>query len=146
MNDKTANESQHEAMAAPGPSPARQGLGFVVSGLIALSVDMGVTSVLARVAGLSPYLARPLGIALAMLVGWLCHRRLTFDVKEPATFDEFARYAAVAWGVAALNYAVYAGELAVVPTLPPEAALVVSSLVAMAASFLGMKLGVFRRS
>ena len=134
--------------AAEGRSlaPMRQGAGFLASGLIALGVDMGVTSALTRLAGFSPYLARPLGIALAMVAGWLCHRRLTFAVKDPPSLAEFARYAAVAWGVAALNYVVYAGELAALPALAPEAALVVSSLVAMAASFVGMKLGVFRKS
>lgn len=139
-------ERQQGSSRVAGPSPFRQGLGFLVSGLIALAVDMGVTSALTRLAGLSPYLARPAGIALAMVAGWLCHRRLTFDVKEPPTLGEFIRYAAVAWGVAALNYAVYAAEIATLPALPPEAALVVSSIVAMAASFLGMKLGVFKKS
>jgi len=130
----------------PGHTPARQGAGFVTSGLIALGVDMGVTSALTRLAGLSPYIARPIAIFLAMIAGWLCHRRLTFAVQTPPTLREFARYAAVAWGVAALNYAVYAGILAASPAVAPEAALVASSLVAMAASFVGMKLGVFTKS
>jgi len=130
----------------PDPSPARQGAGFLISGLIALAVDMGVTSALTRLAGMSPYLARPVAIFMAMIAGWACHRNLTFAVQAPPSLAEFARYAAVAWGVAALNYAVYAGILALAPGVPPEAALIASSLVAMTASFLGMKRGVFKNS
>ena len=123
----------------------RQGAGFVVSGLIAVGVDMAVTSGLTRLLGVSAYLARPAGIALAMVAGWACHRRLTFGVSAAPTAVEFLRYAGVAWTVAALNYAVFAALLYGVAGISPEAALVASSLVAMAASFAGMKFGVFRR-
>src|SRR5487761_2789231 len=102
--DMTLPAHEQDSSKASAPEPLRQGLGFLVSGLIALGVDMGVTSALTRLAGLSPYLARPAGIALAMVAGWLCHRRLTFDVQAPPSLAEFLRYAAVAWGVAALNY------------------------------------------
>ena len=126
-------------------SLARHGLGFLISGLIALAVDAGTTSLLTRGLGMSAFISRPLGIALAMVAGWACHRRLTFAVKTDPTLAELGRYAALGWSVAALNYAVYAGLLLAFPALAPEAALSASSIVAMAASYVGMRFGVFTR-
>ena len=131
--------------AAPQGSLARHGPGFLASGLIAFAVDAGTTSLLTRVMGLSAYAARPVAIALAMVVAWACHRRLTFAVKEPPTLAEFGRYAAVAGGAAAINYALYAAILAALPWLPVEAALAGSTAVAMVASYAGMRFGVFAK-
>jgi len=124
---------------------ARQGIGFLVSGVIVLSVDMGVTSALTRLVGLSAYLARPIAIACAMVVAFMLHRTLTFRVTTPPTLFEFLRYAAVALTTAVANYAVYAVLLLMIPSLAPEVALFLSSLVAMSISFVGMKFGVFHR-
>lgn len=138
----TADEPQ---TTGSEPTLARQGAGFLVSGLVALGVDMSFTSGLTRIAGLSPYLSRLIGISFAMVVAWILHRRLTFGLSHPPAFAEFLRYAAMAWSVAALNYALYAGLLYGVAGMPPEAALVVASVVAMVVSFLAMKFGVFKR-
>jgi putative flippase GtrA len=121
------------------------GAGFVISGIIALTIDMGVLSLLTRVVGVSALLARPVGISIAMVGGWLAHRHFTFAVQEPPSVAEFGRYAAMAWGVAAVNYGVFTLGLWLFPKLPPEVVLVGASLVAMTASFLGMRYGVFRR-
>jgi putative flippase GtrA len=126
-----------------GRTRAATGLGFVASGLMALLVDMGVLSILTRLVGFSALVARPVGIALAMVVGWLAHRQLTFAVTQPPTLAEFARYAALAWGVAALNYAVFTLGLIALPDAIPEAVLAVASAVAMVASYIGMRYGVF---
>jgi len=133
------------ATAAAPQSMARHGVGFLVSGLVALAVDAGTTSLLTRAFGLSAFIARPIAIAAAMIVAWLCHRRLTFAVSAAPSIAEFLRYAAVAWSAAAVNYAVYAGILIAVPALPPEVALVMSSLVSMVVSYVGMRFGVFSR-
>ena len=125
-------------------SPIRHGAGFVVSGLIAFSVDAAVLWALTRLGGLDPFSARLAAIGVAMIAGWLAHRRLTFNVSAPPSFAEFGRYAAVAWGAAALNYTVYAAVLLVRPATPPLAALVAATVVAMGFSYLGMRLGVFR--
>jgi putative flippase GtrA len=131
------------------PDPQRgfaaHGSGFVASGLTALAVDMGVLSILTRVFHVSALFARPLGIAAAMVVGWLCNRAWTFRMTGAPTFAEFFKYAAVGWGAAAVNYAIYAGLLFAIPLLPPEAALCASSAVAMIVSYVGMRFGVFTK-
>jgi putative flippase GtrA len=134
---------------SPPDGPATRGLaqhgaGFLASGILALGVDMGTLALLTRVAGVPAIIARPVGIAVAMVVAWLCNRRWTFAVSGPPTLTEFTRYAAVAWGAAAVNYAIYAGILLLVSVVPPEGALVLSSAAAMVVSYLGMRFGVFR--
>jgi putative flippase GtrA len=119
------------------------GAGFVASGALAFLVDMGVLSLLTRWLEFSPYMARPIGISVAMCVGWLAHRRLTFGVQVAPTFAEFARYVGVAWLAAAINYALFSLGLWLVPTFAPELMLVVSSLGAMTVSYVGMRYGVF---
>lgn len=122
---------------------ARHSAGFVASGLVSLAVDAGTTSALTRALGVSPFIARPIGIALAIIVAWACHRRLTFAVTTAPTLAEFGRYATVASGAASVNYVLFAGLLLAFPTLAPEAALAASSLASMVVSYLGMRLGVF---
>jgi putative flippase GtrA len=126
-------------------SLARHGAGFVTSGLIALAVDTGMTSLLTRAFGVPPLLARPIAIAVAMVVAWTCHRHLTFAVKTEPSLNEFGRYAAVAWGAAGVNYAIYAAILFLLPVVAPELALIASSVVSMVVSYLGMRFGVFKR-
>lgn len=138
-------EAEPTSSPARNQTLARHSAGFVASGVIALTVDAGTTSALTRIVGLSAFAARPVGIALAMVVAWACHRRLTFAVTTAATLAEFTRYAAVAWGAAAVNYALYASLLLVVPTMAPEVALFFSSLASMVVSYLGMRFGVFGR-
>jgi len=149
-------------MAGPGPADGsattwverlgmfrhgllRHGPGFLMSGIIALFVDMGVTSLLTRGVGIPALIARLVAIKTAMVVAWLCHRTLTFKVTTAPTLAEFGRYAAVAWTSAGVNYALYAAILLSAPWMAPEIALVLSSLVAMAVSYVGMRFGVFGR-
>lgn len=129
----------------PAHGVARHLGGFATSGAIAFTVDATVLTVLTRGLGVDPFAARLVAISIAMVAGWLSHRRLTFDVKVPASFGEFLSYAAVAWTSAALNYAVYAMVLLLRPGTDPLAALVAASLVAMTFSYLGMRFGVFRK-
>jgi putative flippase GtrA len=120
-----------------------QGAGFVASGALAFLVDMGVLSLLTRGFGLSPFIARPIGIGLAMCVGWMAHRRLTFAVQAAPTLAEFAKYAGIAWLAAAINFGLFSLGLWCMPTLAPEFMLVASSLGAMTVSYLGMRYSVF---
>ena len=122
----------------------RHGVGFLASGVISLLVDMGVTSLMTRGLGLSPFIARLIGIAVAMVVAWQCHRRLTFAVSTPSTAAEFAKFAAVASTSVVVNYLLYALVLVVVPTTAPEVALTVSALGSMFVTYFGMRFGVFR--
>jgi putative flippase GtrA len=127
-----------------GASGLKQGAGFLTSGLLAFAVDAVVLKTLTAWGGLSPLVARVFAIAMAMVVGWMAHRRLTFAVSVPPSVMEFLRYAAVAWTAAAINYAIFAAILLVRPGTEPLIALVIASAVAMGIAYLGMRYGVFR--
>ncbi len=119
-------------------------MGFLISGGAAFATDAAVLEALVRLTPLSPLICRPFAILCAMVVGWQMHRRFTFAVKTPSTWREFASFAAVAWGAAAINYALFAGLLLAFPSLTPFAALVTSSALAMVFSYFGYRLHVFR--
>jgi putative flippase GtrA len=134
--------------ANPVPPPRRPAIhhwtGFLVSGLIALSVDASILETGIRLFGLHPLVARLLGISCAMVAGWLAHRTLTFMLRSRPTVGEFARYAAVAWTTQAINYGTFACILIVRPALPPFVALILASLVATIFAYVGMRYGAFR--
>lgn len=133
---------------APTADPVkliRHTVGFLASGVIALTVDLGVTSILVRGCSVSPFIARPPAIAIAIVVAWMCHRHLTFAVQTPPTFAEFAKYAAIASSAAGINYTIYAALLLAVPTLATEVALFAASVCSLGVSYLGMRFGVFSR-
>jgi len=119
--------------------------GFFVSGGSAFVVDAGINSGLIHLVGLSPFVSRLISIGCAMVVAWLMHRNVTFAVAAPPRLSEFARFAVVAGSVNLLNYLVYGGILVVWPATWPFAALVVATAIAMGASYLGFRFGVFRR-
>jgi len=135
--------SEDERSPAPH-GPVRHGAGFLASGLIAFSVDAAVLWVMTQLARADPFSGRLAAIAIAMVAGWLAHRRLTFNLKTPPSLGEFGRYAALGWSAAALNYAVYVAVLVVRPDMAPVLALVIATAVAMGFSYIGMRFGVFR--
>lgn len=119
-------------------------IGFLVSGTLAFITDVAVTRGLGF-AGVPTVASRVGGIAVAMVVAWACHRRLTFAVSVPPSVAEFMRYVAVGWTAALVNYLVFVALLWGVTGLDTTIAIAVSSLVAMAYSFVGMRFGVFTR-
>ncbi len=119
--------------------------GFILSGGSAFVVDAGINTALIHFAGISPFISRLISIGCAMVWAWQMHRRVTFAVRAPASLGEFARFALVAGSANALNYAIYAAILLVWPATPPLAALIVSTAIATAVSYLGFRFGVFRR-
>lgn len=119
--------------------------GFLFSGGSAFLVDLGINLGLIDLVGLNPFVSRLISIGCAMVFAWLMHRRVTFAVVAPPSLGEFARFAAVAGSANALNYAVYAAILLVWPATPPLIAQIVSTAIAMCASYLGFRFGVFRR-
>ena len=119
--------------------------GFLFSGSSAFVVDAGINTGLIHLAGLNPFVSRLISIGCAMVWAWLMHRRVTFAVAAPPSLGEFVRFAAVAGSANALNYAVYAGILLAWPMVPPLAAMIVSTAIATAGSYLGFRFGVFRR-
>ena len=129
---------------APRTSGLAHWLGFLASGGAAFATDAAVLEALIHLTALSPLLCRLLAFPCAMVVGWQMHRRFTFAVKTPATVREFLTFAAVGWSAAAVNYAVFAGLLLALPSLPPLAALVASSAIAMVYSYFGYRFRVFR--
>lgn len=122
----------------------RHGLGFLVSGGLAFITDALVLEVLTNDVGLDPIVARLGSISIAMVVGWLAHRRLTFAMATAPSLGEFMRYAAVAWFSAGVNYAVFVAIMLIRPETLPLTALVVASLAAMVVSYVGMRFGAFR--
>jgi putative flippase GtrA len=135
-----------EAEAVPrARRPAvRHWAGFLASGLIALSVDAAVLETGVRAFAVHPLVARLLGISCAMVAGWLAHRTLTFALRSRPSVGEFARYAAVGWTTAAVNYGVFASLLIARPALHPLIALLLASIVATIFAYLGMRYGAFR--
>jgi putative flippase GtrA len=125
---------------------ARHLAGFVASGAIAAATDMTILAVGSRLLGFDPRLTRLLGIAVAIVVAWLCHRRLTFAVTARPNLAEFLAFAAAAVTTAALNYALFLLALFVWQGLAPELALVVSTAFATIFAYVSMRWGVFRGS
>lgn len=124
-------------------SGARHWGGFVLSGGTAFVVDTATTILLVHF-GLDRFVARLFGIAVAMVVAWLMHRRVTFAMDADASWAEFLRFAAVAASANALNFVVYSLLLLAFPGLVTLAAIVIATAVATVGSYLGFRLGVFR--
>lgn len=119
--------------------------GFVLAGVLALTTDLVVLRLLTDGAGLSPLVARPASIAVAMGMSWWVNRTVTFAVREPPTVREYLRFATVSWVSQAVNYAVFSVILIARPATGQELAVVAASLVSMLVSYLGFRYGVFGR-
>ena len=124
--------------------PLRHWGGFLLSGMITLTCDAAVLQFGTVVLGLNPLVARIFAIAMAMVAGWLAHRRLTFSLPTPPTLGEFTRYSAVAWTTAAINYVAFATVLYFSPSTHPLIALVIASILATIFAYMGMRYGAFR--
>lgn len=141
----TGNDDIGSSMTGLGRSSRRHWGGFLISGLMAFTIDAAILETGVRLLHLHPLLARLLAISVAMVAGWLAHRTLTFALQSRPNAAEFARYATMAWTAAAINYGAFASILLLRPETWPLAALVLSSGIAAAFSYLGMRYGVFRR-
>ena len=124
----------------------RHSLGFLTSGTLAFLTDAAVLAALTRVAGIDPFTARLVAIATAMVVAFFAHRQLTFRVETAPTLGQFVKFVSVAATASIINYAVYAGLLLVIPGLEPLLALAMASVVAMLATYAGLRFGVFHKS
>jgi putative flippase GtrA len=132
--------------AAPGGQhPVRHGLAFLFSGGLAFLIDAAILKLLTAVFGIHPIAARLVAISIAMVVGWLAHRRFTFRLTTPPSVPEFLRYAAVQWTVAAINYGIFVVIVVLWPRIEPLYALFLSSLIAMVFAYLGMRFAAFRQ-
>ncbi len=121
-------------------------IAFCFAGGVGFVVDILATGTLVNF-GLNPLTARAVGIAVALFATYVLNRGVTFrkeaGVGAKAVATEGTRYAAVALATSALNWAVYAGVLAVMPGLPTAIAIVIGSATAMVVSYLGYSKVVF---
>lgn len=122
-------------------------LAFVFAGGIGFGVDMLGTLTLINF-GLNPLLARAIAIAAALFATYAINRGVTFRRQAShtgrGTLAEGARYGAVGLATSFLNWLVFAGAMALVPGIHPALALVISSAVAMVASYIGYARFAFR--
>jgi putative flippase GtrA len=125
--------------------PLRHYGGFVLAGILALTTDALILQGLIH-AGWHPLLARPLAIAVAMVVSWQVNRNVSYAMRMPPTLGEFGRFAAVSWTAQAVNYSVFSAILLLRPGTHPLLALLLASLVAMFVSYFGFRHGVFHRN
>lgn len=123
----------------------QHGAGFLASGVLAFATDAVVLLLLTRLAGVDPFSARVVAIGTAMIVAYFAHRTLTFKVSDAPTLAQFAKFASVGAGVSVLNYLIYAGLLFAFATITPLLALTIASAIAMVASYLGYRYGVFQK-
>lgn len=126
-------------------SALRHWTGFVFAGAVAFSVDSAILMLLTRLLHVPVLVSRLIAITLAMVASWLINRTITFPVDGRPTRAEFARFAAVGWAAAAVNYGIFALLILAWPSLHPVAAIAIASLFAMTFAYLGMRFGVFRR-
>ncbi|RWM10418.1 MAG: GtrA family protein [Mesorhizobium sp.] len=118
---------------------------FVLAGGIGFVADAAALWLLLSATPLGPLAARVLSIGFALCVTWQINRHLTFSPSSRGMAREGARYGGVGIATSIVNYLVYCAALFALPGLPPLAALVIASLVAMALSFLGYSRLVFDR-
>lgn len=112
-------------------------LRFALVGGIGFVVDAGLLALLFYGVGIDPFTARLISICVAALTTWRLNRIVTFGASPSSQVTEGARYMTVAGLTACLNYAVYALALILWRDLPPVAAAVGATLVAMIFSYLG---------
>lgn len=118
---------------------------FLLTGGLGFLADAGALALLLAWTPLDPFSARVVSIGFALTVTWLVNRNFTFRPSSRGLVREGARYGGVGIGASLVNYVAYAGALALVPRLPPLAALAFGSAVAMTASWFGYSRLVFDR-
>ena len=126
----------------------RQIFPFAVVGVIGFAIDAGALTILVSALGLSPYQARAISFALAVLGTWLINRRWTFRGSEPARRSvgiEYMRYLFVQVLGAASNLCVFAYALARHPETIryPVITPVIGAAVGLAINFVGSRMWVF---
>ncbi len=122
----------------------RKFMAFAVTGGLGFLADFAMLAFLIHSAGSNPFSARVLSILFAMTLTWLVNRRFTFGPSGAAIVMEGARYGGVSLAASLVNYSVYVLTIAAIPGIPPLAALIAGSAVAMAFSWTGYSRFVFR--
>lgn len=120
-------------------------LRFGIVGSVGFLVDAGILALLLAITPFGPFLSRAIAITIAMAATWYLNRRFTFGASRHSIVREGFRYGSVGLTSSLVNYLVYTALLVTFPPLQPLAALVISSIAAMAFSFFGYSRFVFRR-
>ena len=128
-----------------GLSPRRHRVGFIASGLLAFAVDSAVLLSSIQVLGANPLLAKIGAIWVAMLAGWLAHRRWTFALRSKPTVREFVHYATAGWFVVLINYGLFSFLLWMIAWMPPLVASAAASCGSMVFAYMAMRYSVFRQ-
>ncbi len=128
------------------PNRLRHFGGFVAAGLAALATDSISLHLLTTYLGMSPFVARPIGILFAMVASWAINRRVAFAVVAPPSWAEFGRFAAASVVAVAANYLVFAAILLAFPATNPVLAVIIASMLSMFVSYTGFRFGAFRAS
>ena len=105
------SSSPSERLAARG-TLTRQIPGFLVIGALGFCLDAAITIALVKGFGVSPLLARPPAFAIVTLINFALNRIFTFGAGQRPWPLALARYVLVCLGGLVVNYAVYAGCLA----------------------------------
>ena len=84
----------------------RQAFVFAAIGGTGFCIDAGVLTGLTHL-GAPPALARAVSIALVVIFTWQLNRRITFKLRTPPTFKEFAHYVAISLASIVINYGVF---------------------------------------
>jgi putative flippase GtrA len=124
-------------------SPWRHYGGFLLAGVCALVTDAAILQALTKIAGLGPLIARPAGIACALVVSWWINRTVAFAIETPPTWVEFGKFAAASAAAFTVNYLVFAAILLTYPAVHPVLAIIFASIISMFVSYAGYRLGVF---
>ena len=94
---------------------ARQIPAFLIIGAFGFCIDAGITVVLVRGVGVPPLLARPPAFVVVTLLNFVLNRAFTFRSADTPWLGALGRYVLVCLAGLAVNYAVYAGLLALAP-------------------------------
>ena len=117
-----------------------------VLGRLAFLVDAAVLKAADRRVRYAPDRSRAsFAISVAMVVGWLAHRRFTFRLVDSSELRASSCVMLLCgWAAAAINYGLFVAIVLARPGIEPLLALFLSSLVAMVFSYLGMRFAAFR--
>jgi putative flippase GtrA len=83
---------------------------FGIVGGLAFGLDAAVLALIIHL-GASPYTARGVSVAAAIVFTWWLNRQLTFRTAAPSSWAEFRGYVLQSLFGAGVNYAVYATAL-----------------------------------
>jgi putative flippase GtrA len=131
-------------IASPASTEIGRFFRFAFVGCIGFLIDAGLLALFHHGAGLDPYSSRLISITASALTTWRLNRSMTFGASNRSQTSEGFRYALVAAATAGFNYLVYAALLLAFPSVPPIAAAVLATLVAMFFSYAGYSRLVFQ--